>query len=549
MLLKSGYRNLALIKLPKVKSATDATIFRWLLEEGSAVKSGDLLFEFETEYGLAEAESALQGTLAKILCPAGQTAPINAPVAVIKEPGQSVDNEIDQAQAYLANLKESTIDTKQEQEQEMAANDSAPAPEAQKTAAPSAPVIPILMPQAGNSMEEGTIITWNVKVGDIVATGDILVEIETDKATMEMEATDAGRIARLVAAEGDIVAVKEPIAFIAESDQDVDAYIAASGGTAKEEPKAAAPAPAPKPAAAPPRPAASKPAPRPVATTTGGRVKASPAARKMAKNRGLDLGAVGTGSGPDGRILSTDVERIPAGASMAPVVVEPAQVVLGEPYHYEMTKMRRAIGKNLSFSKQNLPHWYIQLTIDADPMFKLYKQEKQRYAVSVNDVVVKACAVGLQEFPAFRTQISGNDMVEFPNSNIGVAVGTDAGLTVPVICGIEQMSLAQLGLESRRIVESARNGKVENQGKGVFSISNLGMFGVEAFSAIINPPEAAILAVGGIREEVIVKNGMMRPGRKMTMTLSMDHRVIDGYMAAQFFARLKELLEAPEQLL
>jgi len=208
--------------------------------------------------------------------------------------------------------------------------------------------------------------------------------------------------------------------------------------------------------------------------------------------------------------------------------------------------MRRAIARNLLASKQTIPHFYTRLTIDADPMYAFYRAEKAKYPCTVNDVVALACARAIREFPAFRSRLDGEEIVEFPAANVGIAVGLEAGLVVPVLVGADSMGLQQLAAASKRIAEAARNGRIEGLGQGVFTITNLGMFGVEEFAGIINPPEAALLAVGAIREAVIARDGMLRPGRVMTLTLSADHRVIDGVLAAKFLARLKELLEAPQ---
>jgi pyruvate dehydrogenase E2 component (dihydrolipoamide acetyltransferase) len=210
--------------------------------------------------------------------------------------------------------------------------------------------------------------------------------------------------------------------------------------------------------------------------------------------------------------------------------------------------MRRAIANNLLYSKQNIPHFYAKVTIDAGLLFTTYRKTKEQFKCSVNDFVTGACAKTIRQYPAFRSQYKGTEVIENPAVNIGIAVGTDEGLTVPVVLGADRMKLENLSARTREVVESARNGKLEGMGQGVFTITNLGMFGVEEFSAIINPPESAILAVGAIREGVVVENGAMRPTRLMTVTLSVDHRVIDGVLAAQFLKTLKELLEAPEQL-
>jgi len=381
---------------------------------------------------------------------------------------------------------------------------------------PTGKVTPVLMPQAGQSMEEGTLVKWRVAAGDRIAKGDIIFEIETDKATMEVEATDSGRLSRIVLPEGGTLKVLEPVAYLAEGDADVDAYLAAAGGAAPggNEPSEAAP--------------------------TAKTVKASPAARRIAAERGVDLPTVGAGSGPQGRIVSTD---LPAKGSTPSAPVAAAGVT-----RRRMSKMRKAIARNLLLSKQTIPHFYVKATVDADGFYGYYRRGKAKYPCSLNDVVVLACARVVAEFPAFRSRLDGEEIVEFPNANIGIAASIEDGLVVPVLMGAERLTLQQIAAEGRRIVAAARAGTIEGMGQGVFTITNLGMFGTEEFSAIINPPEAAILAVGAVREDVIVSDGAFKAGRVMTMTLSADHRVIDGALAAQFMARLAETLQNLDQL-
>ncbi len=216
----------------------------------------------------------------------------------------------------------------------------------------------------------------------------------------------------------------------------------------------------------------------------------------------------------------------------------------------ELSKMRRAIARNLLYSKQTIPHFYATATVDAQLLYEIYGRVKaNQYKCTINDFVVAACARGLREFEPFRGQFQENETIKvLPDCNIGIAVGTDDGLTVPVVLNADRLTLESLAREIRGVVEGARQGKMANVGQGVFTITNLGMFGVETFQAIINPPEAAILAVGALREDIKVENGAIRPTRLMALTLSVDHRVVDGVVAAQFLARVRELLEAPEQL-
>jgi pyruvate dehydrogenase E2 component (dihydrolipoamide acetyltransferase) len=393
-------------------------------------------------------------------------------------------------------------------------------------------VISILMPQAGNTMEEGTVVAWRVQEGDQIALGQVICEIETDKATMDFESPDAGRLARIVARLDEPVAVKNIIALLADSDADADAYLA-SLGTSGE---------ATRSEASESQPVANGPGRSQIVAPTSasaGRIKASPAARKSAAEQGIALTSIGSGSGPGGRILSGDLvnARVPAGGVSS---------VSGEVRH-PLSRMRRAIGMNLQQSKQTVPHFYVRTTINADALLSFYREQKANANCTLNDVIVLALGRTIREFPAVRSQIVGNEIIEYPQANIGIAVGIEEGLVVPVVLEVDRLSLRQLAAETKRIVEQARSGRLENIGKGHFTISNLGMFGVEEFSAIINPPESGILAVSAARETVIVENGAMRVGRQMTMTLSADHRIVDGVMAAKFMQRLRAILEHPSE--
>ena len=505
------------------------TVRRWRKKPGESVAKGDILLEVESDEGLVEVEAVVSGTLTKVLVGEGTTIAVNTPVAVIGDAGVA-------------------------SEQAGRPEENKPAGDGSGKQTAGGNVIPILMPKAGQTMEEGVLIKWHKKPGDMIAKGEVIFEIETDKATMDVEATDAGRLARIVVQEGGMAKVMEPVAYLADNDADVDAFVAGRGGAAPVGEQGQEGAEARRSAEGSGFGVQSSVG-ESVPTTSGGRAKASPAARKVARERGVDLSAVGAGSGPGGRILSTDVPlaaRAAAPAPAAPVAVAPAapaMPVSGEVVRKRMSQMRKAIARNLSLSKQTIPHFYIKQTIDAQPLFDFYQGEKAKYPCSINDVIIMACARAMMEFPAFRSQIVGDEIVTYPSANIGVAVGLDEGLVVPVLVAAEKMTLKQIGAESKRIAAAAKAGKIEGMGKGLFTISNMGMFGVEEFQAIINPPETAILAVATIREQVIVSGGTMRPGKVMTLTLSVDHRVIDGVLAARFLARLKELLEWPGQMM
>jgi pyruvate dehydrogenase E2 component (dihydrolipoamide acetyltransferase) len=500
------------------KSPGSATLLRWLVKPGEAYSAGTPLVELETEEALISLSSPEAGVLSQQLVHPGQTVSAGTQLALL-DTAAPASNPVE-SQAKV----EPTV------------NDDQPPATAANPSQPSGHVEPILMPLAGNTMEEGTVLEWRVPEGDTIELGQIVCEIETDKATMEYESPVAGRLARIVAPVDVPVPVKELIAVVAESDADADAYLATQGSGAVVAQTALAPTPVATSISQTPQ---QGPNGTP-AYDAGGRVKASPAARKLAAEQGLSLESVGSGSGPGGRILSSDLGRATVGAPAASIITSDGS-------RSPMSKMRRAIGLNLQRSKQTIPHFYVRLTIDAAPLQDFYRLHKQETNCSLNDLVVLAVGRAMRDFAAVRSQIDGDDLVEFPHANIGIAVGTDDGLIVPVVMNVDTLSLAQLAQESKRVVEAGRNGVLENFGKGNFTISNLGMFGVEEFSAIINPPESGILAVSAVREEVIVKNGSISPGKVMTMTLSADHRVVDGLLAAKFMGRLKEILENPTE--
>ena len=508
------------------------TIRRWRKAPGQPVARGDVIVEIDTEGGLLEVQSPVDGFLEQILAARGTTLSVNSPLAVVGDNrGQSTAPPAAVATPTQIGSARETSSKAQQKESPMSSTSQ------------SLPVVPILMPKAGQTMEEGTLLKWHVKPGDRIEKGQVIFEIETDKANMDVEAVVSGRLARIVLAEGQSCKVLEPVAYLAEKDEDVDAFLAAGGAAATPQGPSAEPAPAAHSA-----PESSVTA---AAAPEATRVKASPAARRLATERGVSLAAIAPGSGPHGRVLSTDVLNAAVAAPAAPSptpAAQPAPAPEGVARR-KMSQMRKAIARNLTLSKQTIPHFYIKATINAEPLMAFYQQEKAKYQCTLNDVIIAACARCITEFAPFRSRIEGDEIIEVPSANIGIAVGLEDGLVVPVLTAAEKLTLQQIGVESKRLAAAARAGKLEGVGKGVFTITNMGMFGVEEFSAIINPPESAILAVGTIREEVIVSGGTLRPGRVMTLTLSTDHRLIDGVMAARFLNRLKELLEWPAQLL
>jgi len=435
--------------------------------------------------------------------------------------------------------------------------------------------IEIFMPALSPTMEKGTLAKWLVKEGDKVVSGDVIAEIETDKATMEVESIDDGTVAKILVAEGtDEVPVGKLIALLAEEGEDVADVEVPSGDAPKAEAKAEAePAPAAKQEAAP---APEKAAPTPVNgqitdAETGDRIKASPLAKRIAKQEGLDLAAV-TGSGPHGRIVKRDVEAaLEGGAANAAPASAPASAPAAAtaaaateygphddiPYREErLSGMRKVIAKSLTESKTSVPHFY--LTIDCE-MDKLMAQRKELNAklaesgvkLSVNDFIIRATALALKKVPAANVQYAGDKMYWYERADISVAVAVDGGLVTPVVRGADQKGLADISTDMKDLAGKARDGKLmpEEYAGGTISISNLGMFGIKEFSAVINPPQGAILAIGAGEQRPVVKDGALAVATVMSVTMSCDHRAIDRAVGAEFLAAFKGYIEDPITML
>jgi pyruvate dehydrogenase E2 component (dihydrolipoamide acetyltransferase) len=420
--------------------------------------------------------------------------------------------------------------------------------------------IALTMPALSPTMETGTLAKWLVKEGDEVESGTILAEIETDKATMEFESIDDGVVGKIVVAEGaENVAVGELIAVLLEDGEDtstvdsVSAAVSAPAAAPAAEPAPEAEPAAPAPAAAPtPAPAAAAPqAAAPVAS--GERVFASPLARRIAEQSGYDISQI-PGSGPRGRVIKRDVESYkPAATSSASA----GAISMDGDTPYEdvkLSNMRKTIAKRLTESKQTVPHFYITVDVELDNLLAARKQLNalsDEYKISVNDFVIKACAAGLMKVPAANVQYKGDTMRQFKRADISVAVAIDGGLITPVLRGADLKGLRQISDETKDLAIRAQEGKLapEEYAGGTFSISNMGMMGVKSFDAVINPPQAAILAVGAGEQRPVVKNGELTVATVMSVTLSCDHRAIDGAVGAEYMAAVKMFLEQPSAML
>ena len=411
----------------------------------------------------------------------------------------------------------------------------------------------ISMPKLGFDMREGTLVEWSKKVGDSVAEGEVIAVIETDKANVEVTSFKAGVLRQVLVEAGAIVPIGSPIAVIGAADEPID--LAALGV------KEAAPAPKREAQAAPvPAPGALA-LQEPVVTKTGP-VIASPVARRMADELGIDLHQV-AGTGPEGRITKRDIEEFvkqrsavpePKKAALPPIAI-PSVVPIGEEYRIQpLSPMRQTISRRMVESKQQAPHCYVTSEIDMEAALALRKQLNallpENEAISVNDLLVKATAAALEQFPNINASFAGDEIHIHEHVNIGIAVAREVGLVTTVLKDANKKTLSQIAKEARELIARAREGRMraEEMVGGTFNISNLGMFDVEHFIAIISPPQAAVLAIGSIRQVPVVKDGQLSVGTRMKVTISADHRVTDGAEAARFMQAFKAALEQPMQL-
>ena len=501
------------IRMPKMSDTMEeGVIAAWLVKEGDTVKSGDILAEVETDKATMELESYEDGVLLHIGVKEQEAVPVDGVIAVIGEKGEDF-------QALLESSNGGS-EVKQETVKEPA-QEAAPAPVADiDTSSVNASLI--TMPKMSDTMAEGTIASWLKEVGDEITSGDILAEVETDKATMELEAYEDGTLLYIGAEVGASVPVDGVIAVIGEKGADfqllLDAHQqqaaaapaapttpAAPAETASSTPTESAAAPAPAPASAP--------APVAATSTEGGRIKASPLARKLASEKGYDLSKI-KGSADNGRIVRRDVENYTPEAA-APETAATIPQVVGQEQFEEMplTQMRKTIAKRLAESKFTAPHFYVTMEINMDKAIEARKSlnELSPVKISFNDLVIKAVAAAIRQNPDVNISYLGDRIRKNQHIHIGVAVAVDEGLLVPVVRFADSKSLSHIATEVKELAKQAVEKKLQpSQWEGnTFTISNLGMFGVEEFTAIINPPDACILAVGGIKSTAVVKDGAL----------------------------------------
>jgi pyruvate dehydrogenase E2 component (dihydrolipoamide acetyltransferase) len=546
------------ILMPRLSDTmTEGVIAAWHKNVGDAVKKGDLLAEIETDKATMELESYQEGVLLHIGTTKGGKLQVNDLLAIIGKAGEDVASLIASVGAGSPAAAPAT-------EQVPAAATVAP------VAASASPALDVaamdevvLMPRLSDTMTEGVIAGWQKNVGDSVKKGDVLADIETDKATMELESYKDGILLYQGAKAGEKILVNDLLCVIGAAGTNVDAIVAAvKSGAGATAPAASNAAPAASPAVSS-APAANAPAPAAPAVqavVNEGRIFASPLAKKMAEERGIDLKYV-KGTGDNGRITKFDIDGyVPATASAisAPQAVTAAsapQVAAGVVSFEDqpVSQMRKTIARRLSESLFTAPHFYITMSIDMDAAVAARAKinEVAPVKISFNDMVVKATALSLKQHPKINSSWLGDSIRTNHHINIGIAVAVDEGLLVPVVRFADTKTLSEIGVAVKGFAQKAKDKKLQpSDWEGsTFTISNLGMFGVDEFTAIINPPDACILAVGGIAQVPVVKNGQVVPGNVMKVTLSCDHRVVDGAAGAAFLQTLKSLLEEPLRML
>jgi pyruvate dehydrogenase E2 component (dihydrolipoamide acetyltransferase) len=521
-------------------------IAKWHKKVGDTVKSGELMAEIETDKATMDYESFNTGTVLHLGAKEGEAVKINDVLAIVGNKGEDFSSLLAGAQTAAAAGSKSEVKTET----------VTAVAEAIDTSGIKAEVV--LMPKMSDTMNEGVIAAWHKKVGDSVKTGELLAEVETDKATMEYESYNTGTLLYIGAKEKEAVAVNGVLAIIGEKNADWQTLLKAHQAKASGGSKAAAPVESKT------APATTQTQSQPTSNGSAaenGRLKASPLAKKMAKDLGFDISKI-QGTGEGGRITRHDVETYKPSATpaatasatktTAPVVLP--QVVGKESFEeVAVSQMRKTIARRLAESKFSAPHFYLTMEINMDKAIEARKSmnEISPVKISFNDLVLKATATALRQHPDVNVSWLGDKMRKNHHIHIGVAVAVKDGLVVPVVRFADNKSLSHIAVEVKDLAQKAQDKKLQpSDWEGsTFTISNLGMFGIEEFTAIINPPDACILAVGGIKETAIVKNGQLAVGNVMKVTLSCDHRAVDGAVGSAFLKTLKGLLEDPVRIL
>ena len=529
-----------IVNMPRLSDTMEeGTVASWLKKVGDKIEEGDILAEIETDKATMEFESFNEGTLLHIVVLEGETTMVDELLAIIGDEGEDI--------SALLNPTTAVEETPEEIEAPIEA--AASVVETSTSSLPEG-VIVVTMPRLSDTMEEGTVASWLKQVGDVIEEGDILAEIETDKATMEFESFNEGTLLFVGLLEGDSAKVDDLLAIIGPAGTDVSAVAANFSTTAPASEEAA-----PKVTATVVKETVTTeaaPVAVPVPNTTG-RLHISPLARKMADDKGIALNQL-VGSGENGRIIKRDVENFTPSEVISSVSTAKF-VPTGQEDSEEIknSQMRKTIAKRLGESKFTAPHYYLNVEFDMDNAmaFRAQYNTVPDTKISFNDIIVKACALALREHPQVNSQWFADRMKLNHHVHVGVAVAVEDGLVVPVVRFANEQSLPQIGAAVRDFAGRARNKKLTPQEMdgSTFTVSNLGMFGIESFTSIINQPNSAILSVGAIVQKPVVKNSQIVVGNTIKLTLACDHRTVDGATGAQFLQTLKGYVENPVTML
>lgn len=541
------------IRMPKMSDTmTEGVIAAWHKKVGDQVKSGDVLAEVETDKATMDLESYEEGTLLYIGVEEKDSVPVDSVIAVIGKKGENIDDLLKGIDKNGGSNENGATTGSSKNSQKEESEDDKDEEDNEDTSDINAEVI--MMPKMSDTMTEGTIVAWHKKVGDSVKSGDLLAEVATDKATMELESYEDGTLLYIGVNEGDAVPVDDIIAIIGEKGADYKPLLK-SKGKKEEKKKGSESAEASSSKESSSSSSKEKSSESKSTDDTSGRVKASPLAKKIAKDKGIDITEV-KGSGENGRVVKKDIENYKPEskqADKAPATSVAAQIGKESYEEVSVSQMRKTIARRLAESKFTAPHFYLTMEINMDKAVEARESINKisPVKVSFNDMVIKAVAAALRQNPKINSSWLGDKIRYNHHIHIGVAVAVEEGLLVPVVRFADSKSLAQIAGEVKELGGKAKNKQLQPKDweGNTFTISNLGMFGIEEFTAIVNPPDACILAVGGIKETPIVKNGEMVIGNVMKVTLSCDHRVVDGAIGSAFLKTLKGFLEDPVTIL
>lgn len=539
-----------IVRMPKMSDTmAEGVIAKWHKKVGDQVKAGELMAEIETDKATMDYESFNEGTVLYLGAKEGQAVKVNDVLAVVGKKGEDY-----QALLQSAGQSADAGGSKAQEPKIEVASATATTP-AIDTAGIKAEIV--LMPKMSDTMNEGVIAAWHKKVGDAVKSGELLAEVETDKATMEYESYNTGTLLYIGAEAGKSVVVNGVLAIIGEKGADWQTLLKAHQAksvTSSQSPVSGNQ----QPATGNPLQTSSLQPPTSAQSSSNGRIKASPLAKKLAKDKGYDISQI-SGTGESGRVTRRDVENYKPGSVPAKAGQPAAPIVLPNVVGQEsfeevpVSQMRKTIAKRLAESKFSAPHFYLTMEINMDKAIEARKSinEISPVKISFNDMVIKAVAAALRQHPDVNVSWLGDKMRKNHHIHVGVAVAVKDGLLVPVVRFADNKSLSHIAVEVKELAQKAHDKKLQpSDWEGsTFTISNLGMFGIEEFTAIINPPDACILAVGGIKETAIVKNGQLAVGNVMKVTLSCDHRAVDGAVGSAFLKTLKGLLEDPVRIL